>query len=799
MKLKKPPRPQNDVQRLEELNSFKIIDTPQEREFDDLANLAAAVTGCECAIISFVDKDKVWFKAMVGFEGKFADRDESICSHAIMSDEIFEVNDLSLDERFKDYTIVSGEPFYKFYAGVPLVTGTGYSIGTLCVLERKKRKLSSSAKAALKAIARQIVFTLQAKKQRVEFEESQKVAKIGNWHYEINEKKISWSKQLFVIFGLDPKGVEPQFEEHIKSIHPEDRELWKTTVEKCSQDGEPYEIVFRGMRPNGETVWLKAFGEGIKNSKGKIVSMGGTCQDITKSKLLELKNEEIREVARKQLEEQKRFLSNTLDNMPAVVYAKDVEGKFIAINEVFRKLFKLTDEEVIGKTNHEVFPHEIAEAFRKNDLEIIKSKAVQESEELAIGSDGKRRAYYSLKFPYFDDEGNVIATGGVSLDITEKKEFERQAFHNAKLASIGELAAGVGHEINNPLTIVKGYAASILSRAEAGVLNNEILKKYLEQIDKASDRIAKIVQGLRNFSRFDDEGLAPINLNEPLTESVEMIRDIYGRSGVQLELSLPDEPLIIHGNSGKLQQVFINLLANAKDATKNQEERSILVNAEKTRDSIILTFKDNGEGISPEIQERIFDPFFTTKEVNEGTGIGLSISHTIIQEHGGQIRCESIVGKGTSFIIELPFLEKMHKPEGEEDVRPQLRKYKDLKALVVDDEEGIRFVLSEMLVEMGVIVKCAANGQEGMEIIEQNPKFDLIISDMKMPIMDGPTFVKEVRKSKSIQNQPKIVFITGGVNVDIEDENNELRDLVDGLLLKPFDKEKVAQVLNLAV
>ena len=278
-----------------------------------------------------------------------------------------------------------------------------------------------------------------------------------------------------------------------------------------------------------------------------------------------------------------------------------------------------------------------------------------------------------------------------------------------------------------------------------------------------------------------------------------MIRDIYGRSGVQLELSLPDEPLIIHGNSGKLQQVFINLLANAKDATKNQEERSILVNAEKTRDSIILTFKDNGEGISPEIQERIFDPFFTTKEVNEGTGIGLSISHTIIQEHGGQIRCESIVGKGTSFIIELPFLEKMHKPEGEEDVRPQLRKYKDLKALVVDDEEGIRFVLSEMLVEMGVIVKCAANGQEGMEIIEQNPKFDLIISDMKMPIMDGPTFVKEVRKSKSIQNQPKIVFITGGVNVDIEDENNELRDLVDGLLLKPFDKEKVAQVLNLAV
>ena len=763
-----------------------------EEVIDQVLLLAQQVSGCFSAFVSFNNANQQWVK----FENKSFSKSDLQKMSVSLSSFNTEFKFQSISSKIKEKYSFDYSDYY--FCTIPLFTQHEQWVGTIVLIHSEFIEVSERVKKSLQAIAHQCVFISNSWQVKAHFLEAEKVAKIGSWHYDVESQKITWSEQLFEIFGLSPEAGEPSFEHHKNTIHPDDREAWESAVEACSTNGTPYEIEFRGTPTSGEVVWLKAFGKAFRDKNGKIVSMGGTCQDISTSKELELKNEEIREKSTKLLEGQKRFLSSTLDNMPAVVYAKDVEGKFIAINEVFRKLFELSDDDVLGKDNHEIFPKDIADAFRENDLEIIETRAVQESEEVAIGKDGKKRAYYSYKFPYFDEDGNVIATGGVSLDITEKKELERQALHNAKLASIGELAAGVGHEINNPLTIVKGYVASILSRLQNGSLDNITMEKSLEQIDKASDRIAKIVLGLRNFSRLEDDGFSNINVLDPLKESVDMVKDIFGQSGTNIDFRHPTTfNVVVYGSPGKLQQVFMNLLANSRDATRDQDDRRISVELKTCENKAVISFKDNGTGIPEEVKERIFDPFFTTKGVNEGTGIGLSIAHSIIKEHGGEIHCESSQGNGTTFSIELPISkEQVLEKNSEQVVSSSQKNYSGIKALVVDDEEGIRFILKEMLEDVGVQVSCAANGKEGLEAAAQDG-FDIIISDMKMPVMDGPSFIRKLRDKQDSARLPKIVFNTGGVNMDLEDENGELKSLCDGILLKPFTKETIAEILML--
>ncbi|MCO4753836.1 MAG: response regulator, partial [Bacteriovoracaceae bacterium] len=473
----------------------------------------------------------------------------------------------------------------------------------------------------------------------------------------------------------------------------------------------------------------------------------------------------------------------------------------IAINKAFKKLFNFTDEQVLGKTNHELLPFEVAEQFRKNDLEIVTRKNVIESEEKAFDDEGKEHIYHSFKFPYFDKDGNVIATGGISLDITEKKEFERQAFHNSKLASIGELAAGVGHEINNPLTIIKGYIGSIQYKMDSDeTFDKDSCHKYLEKIDSATNRIAKIVQGLRNFSRMDSEEFKDFELSEAITESAEMVKDIYYKEGINVFLD-SSSILGVHvfGSMGKLQQVFMNLLSNARDATAGNEVRSIHINSSVRHKKAYISVKDNGTGISKHVQTKIFDPFFTTKEVNQGTGIGLSIAHNIIEEHGGSLTCESVEGEGATFSIELPISYKeVEKPKDESTPHRTNRNSLNIRAILADDEEAIRQILTEMLEGLGVSVTPVGNGREALEVYMDDPGYDMIISDIKMPVMDGTALLKEIRKKTDLK-QPKMVMVTGGINIDFEDPSSEYGKLIDGYLLKPFDEDAVYDVIRAAM
>ncbi|MEZ4873335.1 MAG: ATP-binding protein [Bdellovibrionales bacterium] len=279
-------------------------------------------------------------------------------------------------------------------------------------------------------------------------------------------------------------------------------------------------------------------------------------------------------------------------------------------------------------------------------------------EETLRNSKNEERIFRSLKFPFETSDGDLIGIGGLSFDITEERLLEAQSYHNAKLASIGELAAGVGHEINNPLALIKGHLDIIRKKMQRdGAFDLKDALETFEKIDSAVGRVTRIVNGLKNFSRADSRETTNFNLCEALEEAIDMVESIHAYDDLMIDLDnqhCKNNKCFILGNRGRLQQVFINLINNARDATLNQKNRTLSILVLPSENEVSIVFRDNGIGISEDKIHRVFDPFFTTKELGKGTGLGLSISHSIMHDHNGDIEVQSKPGQGATFKLILP-------------------------------------------------------------------------------------------------------------------------------------------------
>lgn len=261
--------------------------------------------------------------------------------------------------------------------------------------------------------------------------------------------------------------------------------------------------------------------------------------------------------------------------------------------------------------------------------------------------------YLNIK-EYLQVAGEMINAHQKQVELEQQQKMTN---HSAKLASIGEMAAGVVHEINNPLTIVKSnvkFIKDILNRS--GNLSIEVSEK-IQKVNIATERIIEIVKGLRNFSRSDESQFTQFDFTQLIEETVGLVREIYSKDGITLtyENNIVEQ---IHyfGNRGRIQQVLMNLITNAKDATEGKDLRNIEVRFDQKTNSYLLSVKDNGSGIPEELKAKIFEPFFTTKDANKGTGIGLAMVQSIIREHQGQIIIDSALNQGSEFQIEFPKL-----------------------------------------------------------------------------------------------------------------------------------------------
>ncbi len=368
---------------------------------------------------------------------------------------------------------------------------------------------------------------------------------------------------------------------------------------------------------------------------------------------------------------------------------------------------------------------------------------------------------------------------------------QERLLQSEKMSSVGQLVSGVAHELNNPLTGIMGFAQLLLLREL-----EETSRRQVETIYAEAERASKIVSNLLTFARRRKVQKEPANLNTLIERVLELrnydlrVRNI--ETDLDLDVALPETMV----DTNQIQQVMLNIIINAEQAMRAETGGGTLrIHTSVGDGSVLASFQDSGPGMSKETVRRIFDPFFTTKEAGEGTGLGLTISYGIIEEHGGRIWAESDPGRGTTFFIELPIIagtaaapRVLHDPVHTEAVERS-------RILVVDDEDSIQRLLTGILEMDGHDVQVANNGREALDRIRRET-FDLIITDIKMPVMGGADLHKELRDAGNAL-AGRMIFITG--DTVAPETRSFLQGVDNAVLSKPFRLREIRESVRHAL
>jgi PAS domain S-box-containing protein len=360
------------------------------------------------------------------------------------------------------------------------------------------------------------------------------------------------------------------------------------------------------------------------------------------------------------------YLDQIINSIGDPVFVKDEHFKFVLVNHALCQILGVDREALLGTTGMEILPLDEMDHFLEVDRKVLSSGEENLCEEVLTGSDGNVRTIMTRKTRYVDTHG-VKFLVGVIRDITESRQaeensriLEAQLRQSQKLESIGTLASGVAHEINNPINGIMNYAQLILD--DLGP--EHAVSTYATEIGVETQRVATIVKNLLSFARHDDALMhSSARVCDIVAATQSLISAVMRRDQIHLEVSVPEDLPQVSCRSQQIQQVVMNLLTNARDALNAKykgadENKRILVTAglidKDDRQWMRVTVEDHGAGIPDDVCERMFDPFYTTKPRDKGTGLGLSISHGILKDHGGDLTMETEIGKWTRFHIDLP-------------------------------------------------------------------------------------------------------------------------------------------------
>ncbi len=376
-----------------------------------------------------------------------------------------------------------------------------------------------------------------------------------------------------------------------------------------------------------------------------------------------------REVERRtaEAESQRRFTEAIIDSLPVSLYAIDREHRVVAWNRN-RELGGqgIPRRDVLGRNIFEVLKRQPREAMEREFESAFRTGEIQRIEQESRTRDGSTHHWLVSKVPMRIEGREVSHVITVGEDITARVQANRAVARTERLAAVGRLAAGVVHEINNPLATIAACAEALESRVAEGVYGEgadvEDLREYLQLIRGEAFRCKQITNGLLDFSRARAVEPAPVNVSEVVESAARLLAHQKRGASIKIEVDLSSELPLVSGDMGQLQQAVIILAENAIDAMpgggtlamRTLREADEGREADDEGESVVVEVSDTGQGIAEEIRERIFDPFFTTKEVGRGTGLGLAVCYGIVTEHGGRIGVESAVGRGSTFRIWLP-------------------------------------------------------------------------------------------------------------------------------------------------
>ncbi|MCH2055216.1 MAG: ATP-binding protein [Thalassotalea sp.] len=721
-----------------------------------------------------------------------------------------EINNLRSEERYKHSSFLQQHPNLNYYFGIHLKTSDNKTIASICVYKEHEERLTQSQQASLSNLAELASDLIEGKLSSSSYIEQISVRdkKLVQLFEQAKDPLMTLEPPNWCFTSGNPAALKlfkVESEQHFTQLGPWilspqyqpdgtlSKEKAKAVVQEALKKGScSFEWLHQSL--DGEEIPCNVFLNRI--IEGNKRYLHATVKDISERKSLEsnLTN---------QLAINRGILNSTSEGILLVDHDS---RKIQSYNDQFLSMLKIPQALVDTNDDGKIVSHILKQLDNSatfiDTVEYLYQNPHQESQDTLIFKDDRVIERYSTPFIC---AGIIKGRIWFYRDVTEIRAMEKLVNQSSRLAAIGQLAAGIGHEINNPLTIIEGHISKMTRQNKS--ISADILES-LDIINKASERIKNITSGLRSFAHIEkNTAIERFNLYSLLFEIENMLKGIYSNDRICLEFdySQLNKAATIEGERGKFEQILINLISNAKDSTEDMTLRVInLVIKSEIQNGcghIIVSILDNGVGVPKEIKDKIFDPFFTTKEVGKGTGIGLSLVYRFVtDEFNGRISLsKSGLGDGSRFDISVPaYCESpvdLDEPLQDQTQKLTIRN-ETLCVILVDDELTIRELLRDILEVAGFSVICCENGVEALhKYLEDPDAIDLIISDVKMPHMDGPTLLSEVRGKTSLK-QPKFFFITGGIDIDFANTCDIWIDTIDGYFYKPFSFSDVLEKIK---
>lgn len=599
------------------------------------------------------------------------------------------------------------------------------------------------------------------------------------WETRPDGGNIYINQQWTVYTGLTLE--ESRGEGWIKPFHSEDWEAaqlaWKTATSTIGG----YSIECRLRRADGFYRWWLVRGVPLHDSSGQILKWIGTCTDIHDLKL-----------AQEQIGQQAALLDVAQD----AIIVKDLQDRIIYWNKGAERTYGWTSEEAFGCLSVDLLKKDpLAHAEARTTLFANGQWQGEVLSQTKSGGEITADCRWTLVKDVHGQAKSILA---IHTDITGKKKLEAQFLRVQRMESIGTLASGIAHDLNNVLAPIMMSVEMLKDLAPGPEAQN-----LLKLLQSCAERGANLIKQVLSFARGVEGRRVSVNILHIINDIQNIIRDTFPKN-IEFVLERSREIGPVLGDPTQLNQVFMNLCVNARDAMPqggrlNVKIENVVVDeiyADMNSDLqpgpyTLVTVADTGSGISQAVKNKIFEPFFTTKDIGKGTGLGLSTTLAIIKSHGGYINLYSEVGRGSQFKIYLPAT-PLTKGATEQPMRPELPRGEGELVLVVDDEEPIRTVTLKTLERFNYRVVLASNGAEAVAIYaSRGPEIALVLTDMAMPIMDGPATIAALRAMNPLV---KIIGCSGHAS-----SNGVAQVLNAGVLQfipKPYSAESLLNILQ---